>query len=65
MNIQKMYTHAELMEFIQDHVTVVIDTDSNRNDYGGYSTTVIAQAVLRITGEPDQVLSEDYYSHSD
>lgn len=65
MNTQKMYTHAELMEFIQDHVTVVIDTDSNRNDYGGYSTTVIAQAVLRIPGEPDQVLSEDYYSHSD
>jgi hypothetical protein len=65
MDTQKLYTHAELMEFIQTHVTVVIDTESDRNNYGGYSTTVIAQAVLKIPGEPDQVISEDYYSYSD
>ena len=65
MDTQKLYTHAELLEFIKNHVSVTIDTESDRNNYGGYSTTVIAQAVLRVPGEECIVLSEDSHSYSD
>ena len=61
----RLFTYEEMLEFVRDHVSVNMDTDTNRNNYDGYSTTVIAQAVLRVPGEAPIVLSEDYHSYSD
>ena len=61
----KLYTYDQMLEFIREHVSVNMDTDSNRNNYGGYSTTVTAQAVLCVPGEDRIVLSEDSHSYSD
>jgi len=65
MDKTRLFTYEEMLEFVRDHVHVDMDTDTNRNDYGGYSTTVIAQAVLRVPGEDAIVLSEDSHSYSD
>lgn len=61
----KLYTYEEMLEFVRDHVGVNMDTDTNRNNYGGYSTTITAQAVLTVPGEAPIVLSEDCHSYSD
>ena len=65
MDKSKLYTYEEMLEFVRDHVSVNLDTETNRNNYDGYSTTITAQAVLTVPGEAPIVLSEDYHSYSD
>lgn len=65
MDKTRLFTYEEMLEFVREHVSVNMDTDTDRNNYGGYSTTITAQAVLTVPGEAPIVLSEDYHSYSD
>lgn len=65
MDNTKLYTHEELLEFVLNHVTVIMNEETGRNNYGGYSTMIVAKAVLSVPGEPDMLLSQDYYFFSD